>query len=53
MLVIDDILMYYFFQNISMVMCDLRRQEIFAERNDLLMMEQETLGHIEEGVIWR
>lgn len=52
MLAIDDILMYYLFQDISMVMCDLRRQEIFTERNDLLMMVQETLGHIREGGVW-
>lgn len=44
--------MYYLFQNISILMGDLGRQDPFTERNDpLLMMEQETVGHVREDDI--
>lgn len=37
LLVIDDILMYYLFQSISIVIGDPRRQDILNEKNELMM----------------
>lgn len=51
MLVIDDILMHYLFQSISIVIGDPRGQAILTEKDEL-MIEEKTLGHITEDDIW-
>lgn len=52
MLVIDDILMYYLFQSISIVIGDPRRQDILTEKNELGMMEQRLLGILGKVTFW-